>query len=137
MTKWVNVGKITDDFETFKRDLLTKYPVCQVYYMVKGRVFRCSVPSEDLDHCLIRKNKRFMKYINALDWNWQPSCGICNRTAHHTDNRENRRWWLQHQIDMYGWDRIVADMQEAPQKMKDFNSDWNEVWGWLIELKGE
>ncbi len=38
---------------------------------------------------------------------------------------------------MYGWDRIVADMQTAPDKMKDFNSDWIEVWDWLMDLKGD
>ena len=53
MTKYISIGRVTDDFETFKRDLLTKYPVCQVYRMVKGRVFRCQVSSEDLDHCLM------------------------------------------------------------------------------------
>lgn len=136
MTKYVSIGRVTDDFATFKRDLLAKYPVCQVYYMVKGRVFRCHVPSEDLDHCLIRKNKRFQKWVNAQPWNWQPSCGNCNRTAHYTDNRDNRKWWLEHQVQQYGWDRIVADMQTAPDKVKAHNSDWLEVWDWLMDLKG-
>ena len=102
---------------------------------VKGRVnLKCHLPADDLDHCLIRKNKKFKDYINGLEWNYQPSCKLCNRHTHAADKLDNRRWWFEVVLDEYGMERIKADLEAAPEKLKNTpHNDWNEVWGWVLD----
>jgi hypothetical protein len=119
-----------------KRMMLQKYPRCQVMLNVKGRLYQCQLTAKDLDHCLIRRNKKFEKYINGLEWNWQPACEVCNRLTHATDTHYNREAWLKHQVKEYGLERILSDMQDAPDKMQLHNTDWLEVMGWLKEMQG-
>lgn len=98
----------TTSYEAFKRDLLTKYPTCQV----EG----CNRPSEDLHHCVFRRNKRFTEWIDSLDWNFQPTCSICNRHNHKADRVSNRVRWLKRQYGLYP-DKIVQDLARAPNKV--------------------
>ena len=117
--------------------MLQKYPRCQVYINVKGRPHQCRLTAEDMDHCIIRRNKKFEKYINSLEWNFQPSCIVCNRLTHATDTAINRELWFEHQLKAYGVERIREDLERAPEKMKLHNTDYGDAIKWLSRHLGE
>ena len=125
------------DWKETKRLILEDNPTSQVVMVVKGRQMRCLNRAEDLDHCLIRRNKRFGIWLDKQIWNYQPSCANCNRHSHATDAPTNRRHWLEHQVKVYGLDVIKDALIFAPPKMQVFNTDYQEVVKWIKEIENE
>lgn len=133
---YVAIGRTTPDLGHTRRDLISAAGYrCECLITHKGRVLgrchqRVTYDTAELDHCLIRRNKKFRKWINAQVWNWQVSCHACNNT-HLTDREPNRRAHFEKVVSLFGLERIQEDMLTAPEKMQLHNSDWLEVWNWL------
>jgi hypothetical protein len=100
----------------------------------------CKLKATDAHHCLFKRNdsKRhpeFGRWIDSLEWNFQPTCPICNWQTHAADRVENRRWWFEIVLAEYGIEQMKVDMEAAPEKLKLHNPQWKEVWGWLLDAE--